>query len=542
MSRLSKIHLPATQATDTSSNAFSSARNALALRIVAVPTGPLPADAGALPSTGFDAAAIVIDAQTGVTSETRQQTYICNALGVRDLLLIINKMDIVDFNETVFGSRVAEIATYIKTLGLSPVAAIPISAIADHNIATPSSAMPWYKGDPLTTRLAQLAVSERAAPLPLRFAIGSVAGTTVSGMALVGEARRGDSVVALRAERVTRITGITSDQSSEQRLTLADELGAAAGDILVSSNNRPSLSDHVAAHVLWLDSEKLLPQRAYTLKMGSSETTARITAIKYKADPETMGHLATRCLDENDLGFCNIATTSLIAYDEQARGLGAFLLCDRADNRPVGMGRIAFGLRRATNVHIENLFVDKAGRAGAKHQRPTVVWFTGLSGSGKSTIAKHLEKALHARGHHTYVLDGDNVRHGLNRDLGFTDADRIENIRRIGEVAKLFVDAGLIVLCSFISPFRAERQGVRETLDDGEYIEVFVDAPLDVCRQRDPKKLYAKADAGQIKNFTGIDSVYEAPLTPELHLQTDGADVETLVAQIISFLKERQRI
>ena len=521
------------------------------LDLTIAPAASAPIDLLDVPSAGFDVAAILIDARSGFTRETRHQAYLCSTLGIRDLILVVTMMDLAAYEESVFDRCVAQAAAYIKSLGHAPLAAIPVAAAAGGgNIGDASAAMPWYRGPPLLSLLSEFAAAHPPARDPLRFAVSAVTGPSVSGTAVTGIAREGDAVAPANGERATHIVRVSktmpggprSASAPDIELTLAGAAGIVAGDVLVPPSNRPSLSDHFAAHIVWLGPERLLPQRAYTLSIAGMETSARVTAVKYKGDSETLGHLAARFLEPDDIGFCNIATASPVTFDEQARGLGTFLLSDRAAGHAVGFGKIAFGLRRATNVHLESLSVDKAGRAGAKHQRPTVLWFTGLSGSGKSTIAKRLEKTLHERGHHTYVLDGDNVRHGLNRDLGFTDTDRIENIRRIGEVAKLFVDAGLIVLCSFISPFRAERQMVRESLEPEEFIEIFVDAPLDVCRSRDPKKLYAKADAGKIRNFTGIDSAYEAPEAPEIHLLTAEAGPDALVAGILDFLARRGRI
>jgi len=335
----------------------------------------------------------------------------------------------------------------------------------------------------------------------------------------------GDAAEAVAGEAVT--------------LTLADEIDISRGDVLAAASARPEVTDQFAAHLLWMAEEEMLPGRAYMLKLGPAMVPAQITDLKYKTDVNTLAHNAGKTLQLNEVGYANLSLTQPLAFDayRENRDMGGFILIDRFSNTTVGAGMIDFGLRRATNVHWQAIDVTKAGRADLKGQRPAVLWFTGLSGSGKSTIANLVERALHAEGRHTYILDGDNVRHGLNRDLGFTDADRVENIRRVGEAAKLFVDAGLIVLVSFISPFRSERRMARELLQPGEFVEVFVDTPIEVCMQRDPKGLYQKAKAGAIKNFTGIDSPYEAPEHPELTIKTEEADPATHAAAIVAHLK-----
>ena len=322
-------------------------------------------------------------------------------------------------------------------------------------------------------------------------------------------------------------------------LTLADELDIARGDVLSPPDDRPQVADQFAAHVLWMDAEPLLPGRSYWMRIGTNWVPATVSAIKHKLDVERLDHLAARVLALNEIGFCNVSTGVPVAFDAYAdnRETGAFILVDRYNDRTVGAGMIAFALRRATNIHRERLAIDKEARARAKHQRPCILWFTGLPASGKSTIARLVEARVHAAGGHSYMLDGDNLRHGLTRDLGFTEVDRVENIRRIGEVAKLFVDAGLITLCAFISPFRADRQMVRGLVAPGEFIEIFVDTPLDECVRRDPKGLYSKAQSGAIKNFTGIDSPYEAPAEPELVLQTMQESAEQLADRVIAHLR-----
>ncbi|HEY4775837.1 MAG TPA: adenylyl-sulfate kinase, partial [Xanthobacteraceae bacterium] len=324
-------------------------------------------------------------------------------------------------------------------------------------------------------------------------------------------------------------------------LTLAEEVDVARGDVLAEPTARPEVSDQFAAHIIWMDEEPLMPGRSYLARIGTRTVPASITAIKYKIDVNTRDHLAAETLALNDIAFCNVSTGSPVAFDPYAenRRTGSFILIDRFTNHTVGAGMVTFGLRRGTNIHWQPLLIGKAARATLKHQKPVVLWFTGLSGAGKSTVADIVEQRLHGAGHHTMILDGDNVRHGLNRDLGFTEADRVENIRRAGEVAKLMVDSGLIVLCSFISPYRAEREMVRGLVAPDEFVEVFVDTPIEDCMRRDPKGLYAKAKAGKLKNFTGFDAPYEIPEQPEIRLQTVGRSPEQLAEDVLHALQAR---
>jgi bifunctional enzyme CysN/CysC len=368
-----------------------------------------------------------------------------------------------------------------------------------------------------------------------------------SGTVVGGRVRAGDEVAVAksgRTSKVKRIVTMDGDLSEAVAgqavtLTLTDEVDVSRGDVLAASTARPEVSDQFAAHLLWMAEEELLPGRQYLIKLATSTVGAQVTTLKHKIDVNTLEHLAAKTLRLNEVGYCNLALAQPIAFDPYADGrdMGGFILIDRFTNATVGAGMIDFGLRRATNVHWQALDVDKAARSALKGQKPAVLWFTGLSGSGKSTIANLVERSLLAQGRHTYLLDGDNVRHGLNRDLGFTDADRVENIRRVAETSKLFVDAGLIVLVSFISPFRSERRMARELLGAEEFIEIFVDTPIEVCKERDPKGLYQRAMAGEIKNFTGIDSPYEPPETPELTIRTVEAEADMHAERIVEFLK-----
>jgi bifunctional enzyme CysN/CysC len=414
--------------------------------------------------------------------------------------------------------------------------------------------MAWYHGPSLIEHLEAVDIERDAVARPFRFAVQWVnrpdldfrgfAGTVASGSIRPGDAL---TVAASgRASVVARI--VTKDGDLDEAkagdavtLTLADEIDAARGDVFCRPNERPEVADQFAAHLIWMSEEELLPGRSYMMRIGTKFVPATVTSIRHKIDVNTQDKLAGRTLRLNEIGVCNLSTSTAVAFDpyRDNRETGAFILIDRTTNQTAAAGMIDFALRRATNVHRHSLSVDKAARAGIKHQRPAIVWFTGLSGSGKSTIADIVEKRLNAGGHHTMLLDGDNMRHGLNRDLGFTDADRVENIRRVGEVARLFVEAGTVVICSFISPFEAERQMVRDMVAEGEFIEVFVDTPIEDCIARDPKGLYAKAIAGQIKNFTGIGSPYERPANAELVIDTRREGADAAADAVVRLLAER---
>ncbi|MCB1506954.1 MAG: adenylyl-sulfate kinase [Hyphomicrobiaceae bacterium] len=504
-----------------------------------------------------DLAIIVIDARKGVVEQTERHANICHLMGIRHVVLAISKIDLVEDAQSAFRKIAETFVLSAEPLGFASLQPIPVSGVTGDNVTTRSGRTPWYTGPTLLEHLEQIDAATDTKALPFRFPVQRVvrpnqdfrgyAGTIASGIVHVG-----DAIVSALSGRPSRISRIVTADGDLQMasigdavtLGLSDEIDVARGDLLVPATERPEISDQFAAQLIWMDETHLLPGRSYVLRIGNRWVPASITAIKHRIDIHTRQHLAARNLELNEIGVCNLATALPIAFDAYAenRETGSFILVDRISNHTVAAGLISFGLRRATNIHVEELFVDKAARSSAKHQRATVIWFTGLSGSGKSTIAKRLEKRLHDSGNHTYVLDGDNVRHGLNHDLGFTDTDRVENIRRIGEVSKLFADAGLIVMCSFISPFRAERRMVRELLEDGEFIEVFVDASLAECQRRDPKGLYAKALAGKVKNFTGIDSPYEPPEQADIHLVTENVEPDALVDQIMAHLREKGRI
>jgi bifunctional enzyme CysN/CysC len=444
-----------------------------------------------------------------------------------------------------------------EQLGFTSILPIPISARYGDNIVERSGNMPWYHGSVLIRLLENAELGSDIAQKPFRFPVQWVnrpnldfrgyAGTIASG-----RLKPNDLVIVAASGKSARIKEILSYEGAQQAaqagdavtLTLTEDLDIARGDLLVEPKNRPEISDQFAAHIIWMSDEPLLAGRSYLGRLGTKTVPITITTIKYKFNVNTGDHLPANSLDLNDIAVCNVATAVPIAFDayDQNRRTGSFIIIDRFTNQTVGAGMIAFALRRGTNIHWQAVAVTKEARAALNHQRPVILWFTGLSGSGKSTVANAVEQRLHAAGFRTTLLDGDNVRHGLNRDLGFTEADRVENIRRAGEVAKLMTEAGLIVLCSFISPHRAERRLVRDMVEQGEFLEVFVDTPIEECMRRDPKGLYAKAKAGQIKNFTGFDAPYDIPEHPEVHLRTMGRSPEELAQTVLESLKEREII
>jgi len=505
-------------------------------------------------ASNSELAVILIDARKGVLIQTRRHAYIASLLGIRHVVLAVNKIDLVDFSQKIFDEIVAEFTQFARPLGFQTQVAIPMSARFGDNVSEKSAKTPWYGGPTLIQHLETVDVETALAEKPFRLPVQWVNRPNLdfrgfSGTIVSGRVKPGDTIVVANSGRTSTVRRIvTMDGDLDEAvageavtLTLADEVDISRGDLLASPGARPQVSDQFAAHMLWMAEDEMLPGRQYLLKIGTRTAPVTITALKHKVDVNTLDSLAAKTLQLNEVGYANLSSSQPLAFDPyvENRDTGGFILIDRFTNGTVAAGMMDFGLRRATNVHWQALDIDKFVRGEQKGQKPAVLWFTGLSGSGKSTIANIVERTLFAQGRHTYLLDGDNVRHGLNRDLGFTDADRVENIRRVAETAKLFVDAGLIVLVSFISPFRSERRMARGLVGEGEFIEVFVDTPIDVCMTRDPKGLYEKARAGTIKNFTGIDSPYEPPEHAELTLKTVGEDAETLAARTVAFLQSR---
>jgi bifunctional enzyme CysN/CysC len=498
-----------------------------------------------------DVAVVLVDARKGLLTQTRRHSYIVQLLGIRRVLLAVNKMDLVGFDQGVFDAIVGEYRELAAQLGIEQVDCIPLSALRGDNMIERSASTPWYAGPSLLEYLETVPVERADGAAAFRMPVQWVCRPNqdfrgFAGTVAAGRIAPGDEVVVLpsgRRSRVARIVVADGDlpAASEGQaitLTLRDEIDASRGDVIASASNPPEVSDQFAAHLLWMGDERLLPGRPYLLKIGSRTVGASVTEIKHKVDVNTQEQLAAKHLELNEVGFCNLHLDQPVPFAAYAenRTLGGFILIDRQSNATVAAGALDFALRRAGNIHWQHLDVDKAARARIKHQQPRCLWFTGLSGAGKSTIANLVDRKLMAMGRHAYVLDGDNVRHGLNKDLGFTDEDRVENIRRVAEVAKLMADAGLIVLVSFISPFRAEREMARALFEPGEFLEVFVDTTLAEAERRDVKGLYAKARRGELRNFTGIDSPYEAPSAPELHLRTADADPVALADEVIAAL------
>jgi bifunctional enzyme CysN/CysC len=506
-------------------------------------------------------ALLLVDARKGVLTQTRRHSYLAHLLGIRRFVLAVNKMDLVDFDRQAFDAIAAEYRAFADRIGITEWVAVPVSATAGDNVTSRSVAMAWYDGPTLLDHLDLVPLDLAAdADKPLRMPVQWVNRPNqdfrgFAGQIAAGKVAPGDEVRVLPSGRVTRIERIvTADGDLPQAvagqsvtLTLADELDCSRGDVIASAANAPEVADQFEATLVWMDEHELLPGRGYWLKIGTQTVTAIVHEPKYEVDVNSLDHLATKSLALNAIGVAEIATDREIVFEPYSvdgsspnRVLGGFILVDKLTNATVACGMLHFALRRAHNIHRQHLDVSRETHATLKRQRPAVLWFTGLSGAGKSTIANLVEQKLVARGRHTYLLDGDNVRHGLNRDLGFTEADRIENIRRVGEVARLMADAGLIVLTAFISPFRAERHMVRRMVPEGEFFEIFVDTSLAEAEKRDAKGLYAKARAGELKNFTGIDSPYEEPEAPEIRIDTTALDPNEAADLIVETLLNRR--
>jgi bifunctional enzyme CysN/CysC len=493
---------------------------------------------------------VLVDARAGVQTQTRRHTAILAMFGVQRVLFAVNKLDLIDYNHARYHAVEQECVKLAHDLGIANADAIPVSAINADNLVAPSPNTPWYTGKPLLAYLETVQVerqADAAFAMPVQWVNRPDHGFRgYAGTIAGGRVAPGNEVVVLpsgRLSRVVRVVGGDADLDVAEvgqaiTLTLADQVDVARGDVIADPSLPPDVAAQFACHLLWLDDAALLSGRRYLMKLATHVVGAQVTEIRHRIDPDTQAHLAATRLTANEIGYCNLSLDSEIAYRpfKEDRRLGGFILIDRETNATVGCGTLDFGLRRDRNVHWQQLDVDRTARARIKGQAPRCLWFTGLSGAGKSTIANLVERRLLADGFHTILLDGDNVRHGLNRDLGFTDADRVENIRRVAEVAKLMMDAGLIVLVSFISPFRAERQLARDLIGESGFMEVFVDAPLAVCEGRDVKGLYAKARAGKISNFTGIGSPYEPPESPEIHVRSDQEPAADSASRVVKLL------
>ncbi len=520
--------------------------------IADAPSGPRNLSDLAMAAANCDLAILLVDARAGLVEQALRDLAIVSMLGVRHVVLAVNKMDLVDYSETVFNAVVADCTDRASGMGFRTLAAIPMSALSGVDVASPSTRMPWRHGPSLLDYLETVEIADDAAEAPLRFPIEGVDSSNpgsrgFSGVVMSGRVKAGEEICVAdsgKTAHVARILGARGDVDSARAheavtLVFDAKVEAARGDMICHVADRPAVVEQFAAHLLWMGEEKLLPGRSYLMVMNGRTVQASVTEIKYRLNVESHQQMAAKTLQADEIGFCNLAAAQPLSIDpfEHFRKTGAFQLLDRATDAVVAIGTIAFPLRRASNVHLQAMSVTKEVRAGLKGQKPAVLWFTGLSGSGKSTIANLVEIRLAGQNAHTIALDGDNLRHGLNRDLGFTDADRVENIRRVGEVSKLMADAGLIVLCSFISPFEAERRMVRELLGPGEFVEVFCDTPLETCIQRDRKGLYKRALAGEIKNFTGVTQPYERPDNAEIVLTLDDGPAEAMADRIVAYLR-----
>ncbi|MCK9542474.1 MAG: sulfate adenylyltransferase subunit CysN [Novosphingobium sp.] len=499
-----------------------------------------------------DLAVILIDARKGVLTQTRRHSYLCHLIGIRNIVLAVNKMDLVDYSQDIFDTIVGEYTDFANSIGIKSFTPMPISGFKGDNITTHSPNTPWYKGPTLVDHLETVEVlSSVDADKPFRLPVQWVNRPNLdfrgfSGLIATGAVKPGDQIRVLPSGKTSTVTRVvTMDNDLEEAVAgesvtvcFADEIDCSRGSVISVADNPPQSADQFEATVVWMNDEPLHVGRAYWLKLGTQTVSVTVHEPKYTVNVNTMEHLAAKTLELNEIGVAELATDKPIVFEpyEQNRALGGFILIDKMTNSTVAAGMLNFSLRRSQNVHWQALDIGRKQHADLKNQKPAVLWFTGLSGSGKSTIANLVEKKLHRMNRHTFLLDGDNVRHGLNKDLGFTEADRIENIRRVGEVAKLMADAGLIVITAFISPFKADREMVRSMLPEGEFLEVFIDTPLAVAEERDVKGLYKKARSGELKNFTGIDSPYEAPANPEIRVDTTAMTPEQAATLIVDTL------
>ncbi|WP_428538077.1 sulfate adenylyltransferase subunit CysN [Rhodopila sp.] len=500
-----------------------------------------------------DLAIVLVDARKGLLTQTRRHSLIASLMGIAHVVLAVNKIDLVDFDQVIFEEISADYKAAVEAFNFRSLVAIPLSARFGDNVIDQSRRMPWYHGPSLLQQLEGLELGE-AVSRPFRMPVQLVSRPNsnfrgYAGTIASGRIRPGDRVTVAVSGRQTQVTEIiTADGALLEAhpgnaitLVLADDLDISRGDVLAASDAPVGVADQFQAHMIWLSETALQSGRTYLFKLAARTISGSITRIRHRLDLNTHGQMQADELALNEVGVVNLSFATAVAFESYAesRDLGGFIVIDRQSNATIGVGMIDFALRRATNIRWQELDVDRAARAALKGQKPAVLWFTGLSGAGKSTIANLLERKLHAEGLHTCVLDGDNVRHGLNRDLGFTEADRVENIRRVGEVAALMADAGLLVIVSFISPYQADRDAAREKLPPGEFLEVFIDTPIEECRRRDPKGLYSKADAGLIQNFTGVNAPYETPAAPDIRVRASAATAEESVEQVLQELRLR---
>ena len=499
-----------------------------------------------------DLAVILIDARQGLLTQTRRHSYLVSLLGIRKVVVAINKLDLVDYSQALFERIEAEYRAFAAQIGLLDIQCIPLSALRGDNMLQASPNTPWYQGPSLLAYLEDVPLEQdRQSIAAFRLPVQWVNRPNLDfrgycGNVVAGSVRVGERIRVLPSGQQSEITGILGSAGEQQQalcgqavtLTLKDEIDISRGDVIALADAPPAVADQFEATLVWMDEQPLLPGRPYLMKIGYRTVGMSCANLKHRVDVNSLEHLAAKTLELNGIGVCNLHLDRPIAFDAYAdnRDTGGFIVIDRLSNRTVGAGMLHFALRRAQNVHWQAIDVNREAHAALKGQSPQVLWFTGLSGAGKSTIANLVERKLHALGRHTYLLDGDNVRHGLNRDLGFTEADRVENIRRVSEVARLMLDAGLITLVSFISPFRAERDMARSLAGDGNFLEIFIDAPLALAEQRDPKGLYLKARRGELKNFTGIDSPYEPPVAPDIHIDTRFESAEAAAERIVEAL------
>ncbi|MFT7458069.1 MAG: bifunctional enzyme CysN/CysC [Planctomycetota bacterium] len=501
-----------------------------------------------------DIAIILIDARKGVLTQTRRHSYIASLLGVKHIVVAINKMDLVEYSKEIFDEIVLDYRSFADNQGFSEIICIPMSALNGDNVTSSSDKFSWYDGPALLPHLEEVDVSEEYHAMPFRFPVQWVNRPDLnfrgfSGTVSGADVHVGDELIVIPSGKRSKVKSIVTHDGELSKavaaqavtLTLEDEVDISRGDVICHATAPAEQSNQFAAHVLWMAEDELLPGRQYLLKTTNKLTPATVTELKYKVNVNNFEHEPGKSLELNEVGYCNLNLSQSIAFDsyKDNRRTGSFILIDRLTNNTVGVGMLEFSLRRAKNAVWQEMAIDKPARAQLKHQKPCVLWFTGLSGSGKSTIANLVEQRLMDLGRHTYTLDGDNIRHGINKDLGFTDVDRVENIRRVGESARLMVDAGLIVIVSFISPFVSERRLARSLLEDDEFVEIFVNTPLEVCEQRDRKGLYEKARRGEIKNFTGIDSRYEEPEQAEIEIKTTDCTAEEAAMEIVNYLDSK---